>query len=184
MEKYETDQEEKGSENGLSREIWEWIKAIVFAVSMALIIRLVLFTPIVVDGESMLPTLQDGERLIVNKVVYLLGEPERGDIVVFHASPGKDWIKRVIGEPGDLIEVHDGQLYINGELFSEPYLDQETTYRMENFRVRVPENELFVMGDNRANSRDSRSIGTIPIESVVGRAEFVFWPIKEFRFVQ
>lgn len=171
------------AENSLSREIWEWVKAIVFAVGMALIIRILLFTPIVVDGESMKPTLEDGERLIVNKVVYLLGEPERGDIIVFQAAPGKDWIKRVIGKPGDLIEVQDGKLYINGELYPEPYLDQNSDYRMENIKVKVPENELFVMGDNRPNSRDSRSIGTIPIDSVVGRAEFVFWPIKEFRFV-
>src|SRR5690606_38760065 len=88
--------EDWGSDDRLGRELWEWLKAIIFAVGIALVIRLVLFTPIVVDGESMLPSLKDGERLIVNKAIYLIKEPERGEIVVFHAAQGKDWIKRVI----------------------------------------------------------------------------------------
>jgi signal peptidase I len=179
----QADHQDRGPDHRLSRELWEWLKAILFAVAIALVIRLVLFTPIVVDGESMFPTLHDGERLIVNKVVYLLKEPERGEIVVFHATQGKDWIKRVIGEPGDTVEVIDGKLYINDELFNEPYLELDNGYVMEDFKVEVPANELFVMGDNRANSRDSRNIGTIPIDSVVGRAELVFWPIGDIRLV-
>lgn len=175
--------EDWGSDDRLGRELWEWLKAILFAVGIALVIRLVLFTPIVVDGESMLPSLKDGERLIVNKAIYLIKEPERGEIVVFHAAQGKDWIKRVIGEPGDMIEVNNGQLYINGERVEEPYLDESYGYIMDDFRVEVPQHQLFVMGDNRANSRDSRNIGTIPIESVVGRAELVFWPIGDIRLV-
>lgn len=175
--------EDWGSDDRLGRELWEWLKAILFAVGIALVIRLILFTPIVVDGESMLPSLKDGERLIVNKAIYLIKEPERGEIVVFHAAQGKDWIKRVIGEPGDTIEVNNGQLYINGERVEEPYLDESYGYIMDDFRVEVPQHQLFVMGDNRANSRDSRNIGTIPIESVVGRAELVFWPIGDIRLV-
>ncbi|EGL84214.1 signal peptidase I [Caldalkalibacillus thermarum TA2.A1] len=182
---FRDDHEEQNpqSDSGLS-EAWEWLKAIILAVAIALIIRLLLFAPIVVDGESMLPTLHDRERLIVNKAVYLWSEPQRGDIIVFHATQDKDWIKRVIGRPGDIVEVKNGRLYINGEPVDEPYLDPSSQFVMHDFREIVPEGELFVMGDNRANSRDSRNIGTIPISSVVGRADLVFWPLQNIRLVK
>ena len=101
-------------------EIWEWIKALFIAIILAFIIRIFLFTPIVVEGSSMEPTLQDQERMIVTKI----GEPKRFDIVVFHASESKDYIKRVIGLPGDRIEYIDDTLYINGTPYDEPYLDE------------------------------------------------------------
>ena len=105
-------------------ELWEWIKALLIAFVIAVVIRYVLFTPIVVDGESMMPTLNDGDRMIVNKIGYKIGGPDRFDIVVFHAPEGKDYIKRVIGLPGDTIEYKDDQLYINGKAYDEPYLDK------------------------------------------------------------
>lgn len=178
------DQHVEGMERRPSKEFWEWGKALGIAIIIAFIIRFFLFAPIVVDGESMMPNLHDGERLIVNKAVYYLSEPERGEIVVFHATEEKDWIKRVIGEPGDTVEVHNGVLYINGEAYNEFYLDEAAKWATHDFRHIVGEDEIFVMGDNRANSRDSRSIGAIPITSVVGRAEFVFWPLSNFRWVE
>jgi len=173
-------------ENNKTNEVWEWTKALAIAISIAFAIRYFLFSPIVVDGESMMPTLEDRERLIVNKIVYSFSQPQRGDIIVFHATENKDWIKRVIGLPGDTIEIKDDVLYINDEIVEEPYLEGAKKMFGGNLTDDVPktvvsEGHLFVMGDNRPNSRDSRWIGTIPLDSVVGRADLVFWPITHFR---
>jgi signal peptidase I len=169
-------------------ETWEWVKALGIAVVIAFGIRMLLFAPIIVDGESMLPTLENKERLIVNKAIYFIAEPNRGDILVFHATENKDWIKRVIGEPGDVVEVRDDNLYVNDEIVDEPYLDVSKSISSgiltNDFYEVVPEGHIFVMGDNRQNSRDSRSIGSIPIDSVVGRAEVVIWPVKGIRLVK
>jgi signal peptidase I len=181
-------EEENPFEEKETNETWEWIKALGIAIIIAVIIRFFSFAPIVVDGESMMPTLQDRERLIVNKMTYLWSEPKRGDIIVFHATQDKDWIKRVIGLPGDIVEVKNDTLYINNEIVEEPYLDvskQHTSGILTNdFYEVVPEDELFVMGDNRLNSRDSRMIGTIQISDIVGRADVVFWPITNLRLVE
>ena len=105
-------------------ELWEWIKALVIAVLLAAVIRYFLFAPIVVDGVSMMPTLHDQDRMIVNKFSYQIGEPNRFDIIVFHAPENKDYIKRVIGLPGDTVEYKDDTLYVNGKAYEEPYLDE------------------------------------------------------------
>lgn len=171
-----------------TNETWEWIKAIVIAVTIAFVIRIFIFSPIIVDGASMYPTLHDRERLIVNKFVYIWGEPTYGDVVVFHATENKDWIKRVIGLPGDTVEVRNDILYVNNKMVEEPYLDASkknmTDVLTNDFYEVVPEGHVFVMGDNRRNSRDSRSIGPIPIQDIVGRADFVFWPISNLRTVK
>lgn len=169
-------------------EAWEWVKALGIAVVIAFVIRMSLFAPIIVDGASMMPTLEDKERLIVNKAIYFIAEPNRGDILVFHATESKDWIKRVIGEPGDIIEVRNDNLYVNDEIVDEPYLDVSKSISSgiltNDFYEVIPEGHIFVMGDNRQNSRDSRSIGSIPIDSVVGRAEVVIWPLSGIRMVK
>ncbi|MCF6094344.1 signal peptidase I [Microaerobacter geothermalis] len=177
--------------NKVKNEVWEWVKALAFAVVLAILIRSFLFAPFVVDGESMMPTLKDRERLIVNKFIYLIGEPKKGDIIVFHATPEKDYIKRVIALGGETVEVRNDQLYVNGEPVDEPYLEPEKKQaRLDGFPltgdfgpVFVPEGSIFVMGDNRRNSKDSRMIGPIPKERVVGRADIVFWPIEQFTFL-
>lgn len=173
-------------------EIWEWIKALFIAIALAFIIRAFLFTPIVVEGSSMEPTLQDQDRMIVNKI----GEPKRFDIVVFHASESKDYIKRVIGLPGDRIEYKDDTLYINGTAYDEPYLEEFKQKMLGglltgSFTLRetpvgsdiVPEGHLFVMGDNRQDSKDSRHIGAIPIKEVIGTTNIVYFPIKEIKII-
>jgi signal peptidase I len=181
-------------------ELWEWTKALVIAFLIAVIIRYFLFTPIVVDGESMMPTLEDGDRMIVNKFGYTIGEPNRFDIVVFHAPEGKDYIKRVIGLPGEYIEYINDVLYINGEPIDEPYLDefkselpkgnltQDFTLQdipgVEPGTEVIPEGYVFVMGDNRRGSKDSRHIGLVKIEEIIGSTNLIFWPINEFRFVE
>lgn len=174
-------------------EIWEWIKALLIAIILAFIIRAFFFAPIVVDGKSMEPTLQNQDRMIVTKI----GEPKRFDIVVFHAPDGTDYIKRVIGLPGDRIEYKNDILYINGKAYDEPYLDK---YKSElkdggtltdSFTLKetavgkdvVPEGDLFVMGDNRRWSKDSRKIGAIPLEKVVGTTNIVYFPIKDIELI-
>jgi len=168
-------------------ELWEWTKALLIAAALAGFIRYFLFTPIIVDGSSMRPTLNDNDRMIVNKLSYMLGEPDRFDIIVFHAPEKKDYIKRVIGLPGETIEYKNDTLYINGKKYDEPYLDEikkETDGPLtESFTVKVPENHLFVMGDNRRHSRDSRHIGAIPMDDVLGETSFVYWPYSQIRIV-
>lgn len=179
-------------------ELFEWIKALVIAVLLAVVIRYFLFAPIVVDGSSMMPTLADQDRMIVNKFAYTVGKPKRFDIIVFHAPENKDYIKRVIGLPGDEIEYRDDTLYINGEKQDEPYLDAfkklvldgplTEPFTLEEIpaiaQKTVPEGHLFVMGDNRRSSKDSRHIGTIEMEKVLGKTSLVYWPIEEVRTVK
>jgi signal peptidase I len=177
-------------------EFWEWTKALVIAIGLAFIIRYFLFAPIVVDGRSMNPTLQDQDRMIVNKISYKITEPKRFDIIVFHAPENKDYIKRIIGLPGDTIEYKDDILYVNGVAYEEPYLEE---FKQENLdgpltesftleekigQAVVPEGELFVMGDNRRNSKDSRHIGTIPMEEVLGKTSMIYWPLEDIGFVK
>jgi signal peptidase I len=177
-------------------EVWEWIKALLIAVVLAAGIRYFLFAPIVVDGLSMMPTLHDQNRMVVNKLSYNIGEPERFDIVVFHAPEQKDYIKRVIGLPGDHVEYKNDILYINGQAVEETYLegakteiiDAPLTYDFELEHLlgekTVPKGHLFVMGDNRRYSKDSRVIGFVPMENVIGKTSAVYWPFSEIRFVE
>jgi signal peptidase I len=172
-------------------ELWEWTKALLIAVALAAVIRYFLFAPIVVDGLSMMPTLKDQDRMIVNKFSYEIGAPKRFDIIVFHAPEGKDYIKRVIGLPGDTLEYKDDVLYINGKAYKEPYLDEykkqvedgpltgSFTLEEKIGRKTVPKGELFVMGDNRRFSKDSRHIGTVPMSKVIGKTNMVYWPLKD-----
>lgn len=176
-------------------ELWEWIKVIVIALILAMLLRFFLLTPIVVDGLSMMPTLHDNDKMLVNKLSYKIGEPERFDIVVFHAPEGKDYIKRVIGLPGDKIEYKNDMLFINEKAIEEPYLEE---YKMrvidgpltEPFVLKevigqetVPEGHLFVMGDNRRYSKDSRHIGVISLDNVIGTTRMVIWPLENWRMV-
>ncbi len=178
-------------------ELWEWMKALLIAVILAAVIRYFLFAPIVVDGLSMMPTLKDQDRMIVNKFSYNIGEPKRFDIIVFHAPEKKDYIKRVIGLPGDTIEYKDDTLYVNGKAYEEPYLDAykkkleggplTDSFKLEETAVgrkTVPKGELFVMGDNRRWSKDSRHIGTIPLSKIIGKTSVVYWPIKDAHIVK
>jgi len=179
-------------------ELWEWGKALFIALAAAGLIRFFLFAPIVVDGESMMPTLEHEDRMLVNKIGFLIGEPERSDIVVFHATKDKDYIKRVIGVPGDHVAYENDQLYINGKAQAEPYLsDLKKQYNLgsgtltEDFTLErltemevIPEGYVFVLGDNRRNSTDSRIIGLVPIEEIIGSTNYVFWPLNEMGFVE
>jgi len=128
-----------------------------------------------VDGFSMRPTLEDGEFVLVNKMSYRLGAVQRGDIIVFHfpLNPKEELIKRVIGLPGDRVSVQNHQVYINGQMLNEPYIAQAPIYTGE---WTVLDGQLFVMGDNRNNSNDSKDWGLLPAENVVGKAILIYWP--------
>lgn len=131
-----------------------------------------------VENISMQPTLKPGEFVLVHKLAYRFGEIHRGDIVVFHYSPQEDYIKRVIGLPGDSIEIADGLVKVNGYALKEPYINAPPMY---NGSWQVPEGKVFVLGDNRNQSSDSHTWGFVPIDNIVGKAFVVYWPLEEMK---
>jgi signal peptidase I len=136
-----------------------------------------------VDGSSMVPTLESGEFMIVNKLSYKLNSPHIGDIIVFRPprNPTQEYIKRVIGLPGDTVEVKDGNVYVNGIQLHEPYIAEAPAYQANWI---VPQGALFVLGDNRNNSSDSHSWGPVPLADVIGKAVFVYWPPKDWGLIE
>ena len=176
----------KAKQKDSVRSAVEWVAVIVGALVVALIVKTFLFQAFYIPSGSMEPTLKKGDRVLVNKLSYDLHDVHRGDIIVFRLPKDKvgpdgirDLIKRVIGLPGDVIESRDGLVYIDGKRLKEPYLPKGVL--TDNPRVvkqRVPKGKVFVMGDNRDNSQDSRfaSRGPIPINTIIGRAFVEVWP--------
>ena len=161
----------------------ENLQILVIALVLAIVIRLVIAEPRFIPSDSMVPTLQIGDRLVVEKVVYRFRSPQTGDIVVFDPpqplldfgySPDKAFIKRVIGTPGDVVQVTRGKVYLNQQPLTEPYIAESPAYEM--VPVRVPPDQYFVMGDNRNNSNDSHIWGFLPRQNIIGRAVFRFFP--------
>ena len=136
-----------------------------------------------IEGRSMEPTLHSGQYLLVNKLTYQLsGEPQRGDIIVFEAwGQDKDFIKRVIGLPGEEIEIRDGHVKINGDVLEEPYLDQSTSDSIG--PLTIPQDQFYVMGDNRHNSSDSRAYEPLEADKIIGRAWLTYWPPGEIGLI-
>ena len=174
------DEAETGS--SAIRSIVEWIVVIVGALAMALLLRAVLFQAFWIPSESMEPTLQRDDRVLVNRLSYRLHDVNRGDVVVFSRPPGepdggiRDLIKRVVALEGETIEARDGQISIDGQLLLESYVAEGAP--IPDFGpIVVPEDHVFVMGDNRNNSRDSRFFSAIDEDSIVGRAFVLFWPL-------
>jgi len=164
------------------RDLREWTKSILIAAILAILIHTFLFAVVVVSGPSMEPTLHNNERLILNKIVYDFSEPQRGDIIVFHANKQDDYIKRVIGLPNEKVEFKDNKLYINDQLIEEDYLINTRTDDVS--PVVVPEGTIYVLGDNRLNSTDSRILGPISLDQVVGRVKLQLWPLNELGLVK
>jgi signal peptidase I len=154
------------------------VETILLALVLFLVIN-ALSARVRVENISMLPTLQPGEFLLVNRVAYKIGNPSIGDVVVFHApgASGLDYIKRVIGLPGDQVRVENGTVFVNDQPLYEPYISSTPTY--SGIWV-VPEGEYFVLGDNRNNSSDSHMWGFVPFDDIVGRALLIYWPFSEF----
>jgi signal peptidase I len=163
------------------KEILEWIRSILIAVLLALVIRAFFMEVFLVQGQSMQPTLLDRERLIVYKVPLFYRQPQRGEIFVFRATNRRDFIKRIVGLPGDEVLVSTNGTYVNGLRLDEPYVLDPASERFG--PVTVPEGKVFVLGDNRNNSMDSRhpSVGFVPLDRLKGKAVLVFWPPGSIR---
>lgn len=174
----ETPESSKGSKrSGCIGFIIDTAETILLALVLFLAIN-ALTARVRVENVSMLPTLEPGEFLLVNRVAYKLGEPKIGDIVIFHA-PGvddMDYIKRLIGRPGDVVRIEDGIVYVNDQPLYEPYIAQAPSYAGTWV---VPEGEVFVLGDNRNNSSDSHLWGFIPEDDIVGKALIIYWPLNQ-----
>ncbi len=178
------------SESSIWKQIWENVKAIAIALFVAALIRVFIAEPRYIPSDSMLPTLEIGDRIVVEKVSSYFQSPQRQQIVVFNPSKrlqslGYDsdqaFIKRVIGKGENTIAVQDGNVYVNGEALSEPYILQPPNYKLP--LLKIPEEKLFVLGDNRNNSNDSHVWGFLPEDKIIGRAVFRFWPPDRVGFL-
>lgn len=177
------------------RAVWAVVREIGETILLTLIIFFLIQTVIRnfrVVGTSMVDNLHDGQYLIIDKLSYNpfvsqtlgIAGPQRGDVIVFEPPnrPGEDYVKRIIGLPGERIEIKQGQVFINGELLQEPFEPLPGSYTMPN-AITVPPNQVFVLGDNRNNSNDSHNWGTLPIENIVGRAWISYWPPSEWGII-
>lgn len=159
------------------------LQTIVFSISIFLFIYLLLFQPHKIKGDSMQPNFPNGEFLLTDKISYRFHPPQRGDVIVFKAPVNEedDYIKRIIGLPGDTISIKDGSVYVNGQKLEETYLPSGLytnggIFLPNNKEIVVPDNYFFVMGDNRPYSSDSRAWGFVPKKNIIGKAWLVYWP--------
>jgi signal peptidase I len=182
--------ERRGRLSPGARAFVDWVVVVSVALLVAFFVRTFVLAHFVVEGSSMYSTLATGDRVFVNKMSYRLHDPNRGDVVVLHEVTGaseRDLIKRVIALPGESVEMSNCQVKIDGRTLLEPYLDPEVVTLNncgQNFEpLLVPDDHVFVMGDNRGGSQDSRAIGPIAEDDLVGRAFVVFWPQSNWRWL-
>jgi signal peptidase I len=161
------------------------LESLVIAVILAVLIRTFIFQPFYIPSGSMVPTLYEGDRIIVSKLSYRFHPPQRGDIVVFRfpLDQKKTYVKRLIGLSGETVQLKDGRLYINGREVPEPYLPPNT-YFPDFGPVKVPEGSFFMLGDNRMNSEDSRIWGFLDRQLIVGKAVFLYWPPNRVKIIR
>jgi len=178
----------RGLLRGCLMVFWEIVQTLLIAAVLYLTIN-GLTERVRVEGSSMLPTLRSGEFVLVFRLAYDWQPPQRGDVVVFHPNTfavnlrlrNDDYIKRIIGLPGERVDVRGGKVYINGKPLNEPYIAEPPRYHGS---WTVPEGYVFVLGDNRNNSTDSHAFGPVPLESIVGRAILVYWPVENIRWIK
>lgn len=173
--------------------ILELVKIVVISLVIIIPVRYFLIQPFYVKGASMEPNFHDHEYLIIDEISYRFGEKERGDIIVFRypRNPQEYFIKRLIGLPGEEVQIKDGEVYIynnenpDGFLLSEPYLAEGTnTYAMNSDKIKISDNEIFVLGDNRGSSKDSRVFGPVNKSFIVGKVMFRGWPFNRAQFFE
>lgn len=178
-----TEQSKQANQATFWQRTWENVQIIAIALFLALLIRAFIAEPRYIPSDSMLPTLEVGDRLVVEKISYHFHPPIKGDIVVFDPpqqlqvqgyAKNQAFIKRVIGTPGQTVEINQGKVYINNQPLKENYIAEPPNYQMD--AVKVPEDQLFVMGDNRNNSNDSHVWGFLPKQNIIGHANWRFWP--------
>ena len=174
--------ERPASVHSLRSEIRVWTRDLLIAIGLALVIIVFLYQPVKVEGTSMAPLLSDQERIFINKFVYRFEPIQRGDVVVFWypLDRSKSFIKRVIGLPGETVEIRQGVVYVNGKAVAEPYVPQKYEDLSDFGPVRVPKDSYFVMGDHRVSSNDSRVFGPVASRYIYGRAVFAYWPVDHF----
>jgi signal peptidase I len=158
-----------------------WLRDLIISLAISAFIIIFLYQPVKVEGTSMMPSLEDQERIFVNKFVYRLEAIERGDIVVFHypRDPSKSYIKRVIGMAGDRIRIDAGEVYVNGQVLDESYVPQEYADFRSYPEMVVPPHCYYVLGDHRSMSNDSRDFGPVNQSYIYGKAVFGYWPMDK-----
>ena len=170
----------------------ENIESLLWAVALALFIRTFIMAPFKIPSGSMHPTLIEGDRILVNKFVYRLREPQRGEIIVFKYpdDPKRPFIKRLAGIGGDTVEIRGGQVIVNGQpldgpgIFGHNFYYNQGSYGQERQAITVPKDSFFVLGDNSASSHDSRFWGFVPRPLLIGRAMVIFWPVTRWRLLR
>jgi len=179
MEQVRQDQIDGQSGKKQKSALLEIMESVAIAVLLAVLIRLFLFEPFIIPSESMYPTLQINDRIMVNKLSYHLGDPGRGDVIVFKypMDPSRDFVKRLIAVGGETVEIRNSVLLINGRPVPEEYLPEGLEFG-DFGPVEVPEGTYFMMGDNRNSSDDSRSWGMMPEENIIGKAVIIYWPLN------
>lgn len=162
--------------------VMNWTRDLLIALGLAAVIIVFLYQPVKVEGTSMSPLLTDQERIFINKFVYRFEPIQRGDVVVFWypLDRSKSFIKRVIALSGDLVEIRNGRVLVNGKELDEPYVPPQFADRSSHGPTRVPEGQFFVLGDHRNSSNDSRVFGPVPGQFIYGKAVFVYWPVERF----
>ena len=175
----------QGSLAGIFNELRGWARDILVAAIAAVLIVVFVVQPVKVEGTSMAPRLADQERIFVSKLSYRFSNIERGDIVVFWypRNPAKSFIKRVIGIPGETVEIKGGVVFVDGRRLEEPYLRPE--YLDHDYHTtKVPEDQFFVLGDRRNSSNDSRNWGCVPRRNIFGKAVFRYWPVSKAGMIE
>lgn len=189
-------QEENAPDKSLSYEpntcskLWRqffetryWLRDLILAVLLAFIFIFFFYQPVQVEGISMMPQLENHERIFINKMIYRVEPIQRGDIIVFHypLDPSKSFIKRVVGLPGEWVSIKNGNVYINGEPLKASYVPADYLDHEDCASVYVEANHYYVLGDHRKYSDDSRVWGTVPRQDVYGKAVFIYWPLDQMR---
>jgi signal peptidase I len=161
--------------------IWLWIRDLLVSAVASILIITFLYQPVRVEGTSMLPRLEDQDRLFINKFVYDFSAIQRGDVVVFHypGNPATSYIKRVIAVPGDRLSIDHGEVWLNGKALSEPYVPEEFRDSFSMAEIVIPKGMYFMMGDHRCISSDSRTFGPVKYSLIYGKAVFVMWPARD-----
>ena len=168
------------------KTIIEWSLSILAAVVLVFVIKTFFFDTYRVDGSSMNETFQDGDRVVVNKFMNNFSDYTNGDVIVFNATEEDLHIKRIIGKPGDKVQVEDSVIYINGDAYEEPYIDHPFGTRVNEYLVSdldgeaIPDGQYIVLGDNRTNSQDSRHYGLVDRASIIGEVQVKVWPFSDF----